>query len=143
MTEGSCNNHIRGPQGTLFLIPCRQPSRAVAINRDSGGLAFFEDRRRVQIGVLGQRMRETVLQDDANLAPIAALLTPFIKKAAVTVAGKTGNGTAEWLNHPVSINDFTPLSREEAPERYRVSCIDRDNNRAAHPSRLTPVRRLS
>ncbi|MDR0639339.1 MAG: hypothetical protein LBG27_10665 [Spirochaetaceae bacterium] len=63
-------------------------------------------------------MSEIVLQihDDINLEQIVALFAPFIKKAQVTVAGKIWNGKAEWLNHPVRTNGFTPLS-EEAPEQ--------------------------
>jgi hypothetical protein len=64
-------------------------------------------------------MSEIVLQipDDTNLERIVALLAPFIKKAQVKAGGKIWNGKAEWLNHPVKINGFTPLSREEAHER--------------------------
>jgi hypothetical protein len=64
-------------------------------------------------------MSEIVLQisDDTNLEQIVALLEPFIKKAEVKTGGKIWNGKAEWLNHPVAINGFTPLPREEAHER--------------------------
>jgi hypothetical protein len=67
-------------------------------------------------------MSEIVLQipDDTNVERIVALLMPFIKKAEIKTAGKIWNGTAEWLNHPVKINAFTPLSREEAHERYGI-----------------------
>jgi hypothetical protein len=64
-------------------------------------------------------MSEIVLQipDDTNLEQIVALLAPFIKKAEVRAAGKIWDGKAEWLNHPIKTNSFTPLSREEAHER--------------------------
>jgi hypothetical protein len=44
---------------------------------------------------------------------VAALLAPFIKSADVKAGKKIWNGKAEWLNHPVRINGFIPLSREE------------------------------
>jgi hypothetical protein len=64
-------------------------------------------------------MSEIILQihDDTNLERIVALLAPFITKAYVKAAGKIWNGKADWLNHPVKIAGFTPLSREEAHER--------------------------
>jgi hypothetical protein len=64
-------------------------------------------------------MSEIVLQihDNTSLEQIVALLAPFIKKAEIKTAGKIWSGKAEWLNHPVRINGFTPLSREEAHER--------------------------
>jgi hypothetical protein len=67
-------------------------------------------------------MSEIVLQiyDDTNLERIITLLAPFIKKAEVKTGGKTWNGKAEWLNHPVKINGFTPLSKEEAHERQSI-----------------------
>jgi hypothetical protein len=64
-------------------------------------------------------MSEIVLQihDDTDLERVVALLAPFIKSADVKTGGKIWNGKAEWLNHPVRINGFIPLSREETHER--------------------------
>ncbi|MDR1256485.1 MAG: hypothetical protein LBJ86_01915 [Spirochaetaceae bacterium] len=64
-------------------------------------------------------MSEIVLQihDDTNLEQIIALLSPYIKKADIRTGNKIWNGEAEWLDHPVRLNGFTPLSREEAHER--------------------------
>jgi hypothetical protein len=64
-------------------------------------------------------MSEIILQihDDTDFERIVACLAPFIKKAEIKAAGKIWNGKAEWLNHPVRINGFTPLSREEAHGR--------------------------
>jgi hypothetical protein len=61
-------------------------------------------------------MSEIVLQihDDTSLEQITALLAPFIKKAKVKAERKIWNGKAEWLTHPVRIDGFTPLTREES-----------------------------
>jgi hypothetical protein len=64
-------------------------------------------------------MSEIVLQirDDTSLERIIALLAPYITKAEVKAGRKVWNGKADWLNHPVMINGFIPLSREDAHER--------------------------
>jgi hypothetical protein len=61
-------------------------------------------------------MSEIVLQihDEPSLDQITALLAPFVKKAEVKAGGKIWSGKAEWLTQPVRIDDFTPLTWEEA-----------------------------
>jgi hypothetical protein len=65
-------------------------------------------------------MGEIVLQinDDVSLDRLMALLGPYIKKAKVKEPeGKIWDGKAEWLQNPISVNGFTPLSRDEAHAR--------------------------
>ena len=65
-------------------------------------------------------MSEVVLQinDDISLEKIAALLAPYIAKAEIKEPrGKIWNGKAEWLDAPLKMDAFTPLSREEANAR--------------------------
>jgi hypothetical protein len=65
-------------------------------------------------------MSEIVLQinDDMSLDRLMTLLGPYIKEAKVKEpAGKIWNGKAEWLQTPIKMNGFTPLSRDEAHAR--------------------------
>jgi hypothetical protein len=65
-------------------------------------------------------MNEIVLQinDDVSLDRLIALLGPYIKEAKVKEPeGKTWDGKAEWLQNPIRVNGFTPLSRGEAHAR--------------------------
>jgi hypothetical protein len=64
-------------------------------------------------------MSEIILQiqDETSLDRIIALLAPYIKGAKVNRTGKIWSGKADWLDHPVRIDGFKPLSREEAHER--------------------------
>jgi hypothetical protein len=69
-------------------------------------------------------MSEIVLQinDDMSLDQVVALLAPYIAKAEIKQTSveskhKTWTGKAEWLDTPIKVDSFTPLSREEAHAR--------------------------
>jgi ribosomal protein L31 len=69
-------------------------------------------------------MSEIVLQlnDDINLERVVSMLTPYIAKAEIKQAiteskHKIWTGKAEWLDTPIKVDSFSPLSREEAHAR--------------------------
>lgn len=65
-------------------------------------------------------MSEVVLQinDDISLERLASLLAPYIAKAEIKEPrGKIWTGRAEWLDTPIKMDSFTPLSREEVHAR--------------------------
>jgi hypothetical protein len=58
------------------------------------------------------------INDDISLEKVIALLAPYIAKAEIKNAnGKIWNGKAEWLDSPIKMESFTPLSREETHAR--------------------------
>ncbi|GHV09547.1 hypothetical protein AGMMS50229_19920 [Campylobacterota bacterium] len=65
-------------------------------------------------------MSEVVLQinDEITLEKLASLLAPYIAKAEIKEPrGKIWTGRAEWLDTPIKMDSFTPLSREEVHGR--------------------------
>jgi hypothetical protein len=65
-------------------------------------------------------MNEVVLQinDEISFDRVVSLLAPYIEKAEIKESpGKVWTGKAEWLDHPVKMDSFSPLSREEAHAR--------------------------
>jgi hypothetical protein len=65
-------------------------------------------------------MNEVVLRinDEISFDKVVSLLAPYIEKAEIKkFPGKVWAGKAEWLDHPVKMDSFSPLSREEAHAR--------------------------
>ena len=65
-------------------------------------------------------MGEIVLRinDDISFDKVIALLAPYIEKAEIKKANaKIWTGKAEWLDTPIKMETFTPLSREETHAR--------------------------
>ena len=66
-------------------------------------------------------MSEIILQinDDVSMDRLIAMLGPYIKDVQVkqSSSGKVWNGKAAWLRHPITIDGFKPLNREEANAR--------------------------
>jgi len=65
-------------------------------------------------------MDEIVLKinDDVSFDKVITLLAPYIAKAEIKKAkGKIWTGKAEWLDTPIKMKPFTPLSREETHAR--------------------------
>jgi hypothetical protein len=65
-------------------------------------------------------MNEIVLQinDNINFEKMISLLAPYINSAEVKETHKkVWTGKAEWLDPPIKMESFTPLSREEAHAR--------------------------
>jgi len=65
-------------------------------------------------------MREIVLKinEEINIDKIITLLAPYITKAEIKKPnGKIWTGKAEWLNTPIKMEAFVPLSREETHAR--------------------------
>jgi hypothetical protein len=65
-------------------------------------------------------VNEVVLRinDEISFDKVVSLLAPYIEKAEIKEPpGKVWTGKAEWLDHPVKMDSFSPLSREEAHAR--------------------------
>ena len=65
-------------------------------------------------------MAEIILKinDDISLDKVITILAPYIAKAEIKeTKGKIWTGKAEWLDTPIRMNSFTPLSREETHAR--------------------------
>jgi hypothetical protein len=65
-------------------------------------------------------MSEIVIQihDDISFNNVINILAPYIAKAEIKrTNGKIWNGKAEWLDSPIKMESFTPLSREETHAR--------------------------
>ena len=65
-------------------------------------------------------MSEIILKinDDIRLDEVITLLAPYIETAKIKKTNsKVWIGNADWLNTPVKMESFTPLSREEANAR--------------------------
>jgi hypothetical protein len=65
-------------------------------------------------------MSEIILRinDDVSFDNVITLLAPYIAKAEIkSTIGKIWTGKAEWLDTPIKMESFTPLSREEAHAR--------------------------
>jgi hypothetical protein len=65
-------------------------------------------------------MAEIVLKinDDISFDRVITLLAPYITAAEIkNPIGKVWTGKAEWLDNPVKMDSFTPLTREEANAR--------------------------
>jgi hypothetical protein len=64
-------------------------------------------------------MSEIVLQikDDVSFDRLMVLLGPYKAAKVKELEGKIWNGKAEWLQNPIKIDGFTPLSRDEAHAR--------------------------
>jgi hypothetical protein len=65
-------------------------------------------------------MGEIVLRinDDISFDKVITFLAPYIAKADVKKAnGKIWTGKAEWLDTPIKMDSFIPLSREETHAR--------------------------
>jgi hypothetical protein len=65
-------------------------------------------------------MNEVILRinDEINLDRVVSLLAPYIEKVEVKeLPGKVWTGKAEWLDNPVKMDFFSPLTREEAHAR--------------------------
>ena len=65
-------------------------------------------------------MGEIVLKinDEISFDKVITLLAPYIVKAEIKrTNGKIWTGKAEWLDTPIKIESFTPLSREETHAR--------------------------
>jgi hypothetical protein len=68
-------------------------------------------------------MSDVVLRiDDAiSLQSVLKLLAPYIKEAAVKEPPKKiWDGKADWLDNPIKVDSFTPLSREEIYDRKAI-----------------------
>ena len=58
------------------------------------------------------------INDDVNFDKIITLLAPYVSAAELKkTIGKVWTGKAEWLDTPVKMESFTPLTREEANAR--------------------------
>jgi hypothetical protein len=65
-------------------------------------------------------VNEVVLRinDEIDLDRVVSLLAPYIEKAEIKgPSGKVWTGKAEWLDNPVKMASFSPLTREEAHAR--------------------------
>ena len=65
-------------------------------------------------------MSEIVLRinDDITFDKVITLLAPYISAAEIKrPIGKVWTGNAEWLDNPVKMDSFIPLTREEANAR--------------------------
>jgi hypothetical protein len=65
-------------------------------------------------------MSEVVLwiNDEISLDRVASLLAPYIEKAEIKEPPKKiWTGKAEWLDTPIKMDSFSPLTREEAHAR--------------------------
>jgi hypothetical protein len=65
-------------------------------------------------------MGEIVLKinDDISFDKVITLLAPYIAKAEIKKNNrKIWTGKAEWLDTPIKMESFTPLSREETHAR--------------------------
>jgi hypothetical protein len=50
--------------------------------------------------------------DEISFDRVISLLAPYIEKAEIREpSGKVWTGKAEWLDHPVKMDSFLPLSR--------------------------------
>ena len=81
---------------------------------------MFPKTGKVKYIFTGVSMGEVVLKINDNLSfdKVIALLAPYITAAEIKRAnGKTWTGKAEWLDTPVKMESFTPLTREEANAR--------------------------
>jgi hypothetical protein len=68
-------------------------------------------------------MSDVVLKiDDAvSLQRVLTMLAPYIKGAAVKEPPKKiWNGKADWLDNPIKVDSFTPLSRGEIYDRKTI-----------------------
>ncbi len=62
-------------------------------------------------------MSEIILQinDDIDFDRIISLLAPYIAKAEIKNSDKKKwTGKAEWLDTPIKMESFIPLSKEDA-----------------------------
>jgi len=69
-------------------------------------------------------MGEIILKinDDIIFDKVIALLAPYIAKVEIKKAnGKIWTGKAEWLDTPIKMESFTPLSREETNARKELT----------------------
>ena len=58
------------------------------------------------------------INDDISFDKVVTLLAPYIATAEVKKSnGKIWTGKAEWLDTPIKMESFTPLSREEIHAR--------------------------
>jgi hypothetical protein len=65
-------------------------------------------------------MGEIVLKinDDISFDKVITLLAPYIANAEIKrTTGKIWTGKAGWLDTPIKMDSFTPLSREETHAR--------------------------
>jgi hypothetical protein len=65
-------------------------------------------------------MGEIVLKinDDVSFDKMITLLAPYIAKAEIKKSNrKIWTGKAEWLDAPIKMESFAPLSREETHAR--------------------------
>jgi hypothetical protein len=65
-------------------------------------------------------MNEVVLRinDEISLDRVVSLLAPYLEKAEIKEPpGKVWTGKAEWLDNPIKMDSFSPLTREEAHAR--------------------------
>jgi hypothetical protein len=68
----------------------------------------------------GPIMNEVILHinDEISLARVISLLAPYLEKAEIEAPpGKVWTGKAEWLDEPVKMDSFSPLTRAEAHAR--------------------------